>query len=181
MGVVQEARIETTRSPKNVALRGGAAQSFSVVGDPDACRPCEIRWLGSCRLVKRVWTGQYSGMLQNISKFELSVVDGIATYLTSPLTIQERLKFYARSYTREPSAYVAVLRGKALLRRSGADSLKRAHKSFEVATQLDPNYEKAHVLLGHTYFLTSRFEDCLKTANRRVTHDLTIVALQVLL
>ena len=135
--------------------------------------------LVSAKIGKRVWTGQYSGMLQNISKFELSVVDGIATYLTSPLTIQERLKFYARSYTREPSAYVAVLRGKALLRRSGAGSLKRAHRSFEVATQLDPNYEKAHVLLGHTYFLTSRFEDCLKTADRRVAHDLTIVAIQI--
>jgi hypothetical protein len=36
-----------------VALPGGAAQNFSVVGDPDACRPCESRWLGSCRLVKR--------------------------------------------------------------------------------------------------------------------------------
>ncbi len=134
----------------------------------------------SAKTGKQVWTRQYSGTLPHIFWFELSVVDGIVTFLTSPLTLQERLKFYARNWTREPSAYVAVLRGKALLRRSGADSLKRAHKSFEVATQLDPNYGKAHVLLGHTYFLTSRFEDCLKTANRRVTHDLTIVALQVL-
>ena len=127
-----------------------------------------------------VWRRDYGGRLEAVSKYELAMVDGIVSYVTSPMTLEERLQFYARGQTRVPSAYLAVLRGKAHLRRSDAASLKRARKSFEVATELDPNYEKAHALLGYTYFLTERFEDCLSTANRRVTHDLAIVALHAL-
>jgi serine/threonine-protein kinase len=101
---------------------------------------------------RTVWTGRFEGQLDDMVGLQTSLSGAIAYELRSQLPATARL-----SRTVDPRAYLAHLRGRAVLSKRTPDDMRRARALFEQAIDLDPTYAPAHAGLADAYSLLGAF------------------------
>jgi TolB-like protein/class 3 adenylate cyclase/Flp pilus assembly protein TadD len=97
-----------------------------------------------------IWAERYDGTSEDV----LHIMDNVAESLLEALEVDEVIASAAApsGETNNPQAFDAFLEGWNLYRQNTPDDLKQAIPFFEKATELDPEYGRAHAALAATYF-----------------------------
>ena len=94
-----------------------------------------------------LWADTYDRKLTDIFAVETEVAQKIASSLAAHLTGGEQRQIAAVP-TRNPQAYDAYLRGRALIIRESAEHVEKARDFFQQAVELDPEYAQAWAQLS---------------------------------
>lgn len=94
-----------------------------------------------------LWADTYDRKLTDIFAVETEVAQKIASSLAAHLTGGEQRQIAAVP-TRNPQAYDAYLRGRALIIRESEEHVEKARKFFQQAVELDPEYAQAWAQLS---------------------------------
>jgi TolB-like protein/Flp pilus assembly protein TadD len=94
-----------------------------------------------------LWADTYDRKLTDIFAVETEVAQKIASSLAAHLTGGEQRQISAVP-TRNPQAYDAYLRGRALIIRESEEQVEKARDFFQQAVELDPEYAQAWAQLS---------------------------------
>jgi TolB-like protein/cytochrome c-type biogenesis protein CcmH/NrfG len=94
-----------------------------------------------------LWADTYDRKLTDIFAVETEVAQKIASSLAAHLTGGEQRQIAAVP-TRNPQAYDAYLRGRALIIRESEEQVEKARDFFQQAVELDPEYAQAWAQLS---------------------------------
>jgi adenylate cyclase len=97
------------------------------------------------------WAARYDGVYADIFALQDRVTKAVVGALAVQLTGDEQMTL-GRHDTAVPAAYEAFLRGWEYYRKTTQEDYKRAIPYFERATELDPDYGRAHAALAMVYF-----------------------------
>ena len=97
------------------------------------------------------WAERYDGVYADIFALQDRVTKAVVEELAVQLTGDEQMAM-GRHDTAVPAAYEAFLGGWEYYRKATPDDYKRAIPYFERATELDPDYGRAHAALAMVYF-----------------------------
>jgi adenylate cyclase len=97
------------------------------------------------------WAARYDGVYADIFALQDRVTKAVVGALAVQLTGDEQTTL-DRHDTAVPAAYEAFLRGWEYYRKTTQEDYKRAIPYFERATELDPDYGRAHAALAMVYF-----------------------------
>ena len=114
-----------------------------------------------------LWADTYDRKLTDIFAVETEVAQKIASSLAAHLTGGEQQQIAAVP-TRNPQAYDAYLRGRALIIRESEEHVEKARDFFQQAVELDPEYAQAWAQLSiaesELYFAGAETPDRLERA-----------------
>ncbi len=97
------------------------------------------------------WAERYDGVYADIFALQDRVTKAVVEALAMQLTGSEQTAL-GRLDTRVPAAYEAFLRGWEHYQKTTPEDYKKAIPYFERATELDPDYGRAHAALAMVYF-----------------------------
>ena len=97
------------------------------------------------------WAERYDGVYADIFALQDRVTKAVVDALAMQLTGSEQTAL-GRPDTTVPAAYEAFLRGWELYQKTTPQDYKKAIPHFEMATELDPAYGRAHAALAMVYF-----------------------------
>jgi adenylate cyclase len=97
------------------------------------------------------WAERYDGVYADIFALQDRVTKAVVGALAVQLTGDEQMAL-GHHDTAEPAAYEAFLRGWEYYQKTTPEDYKRAIPYFERATELDPDYGRAHAALAMVYF-----------------------------
>ncbi len=97
------------------------------------------------------WAERYDGVYADIFALQDRVTKAVVGALAVQLTGDEQLAL-GRHDTTVPAAYEAFLRGWEYYQKTTPEDYKKAIPYFERATELDPDYGRAHAALAMLYF-----------------------------
>lgn len=97
------------------------------------------------------WAERYDGVYADIFALQDRVTKAVVEALAVELTGSERTALGRRDTT-VPAAYEAFLRGWEHYQKTTPEDYKKAILYFERATELDPDYGRAHAALAMVYF-----------------------------
>ena len=101
-----------------------------------------------------LWANRYDGALANVFALQDQITDKITKALQVALTPNEK-KLAQVAETDSVEAYDAFLKGWERYLRTSPEDFAAAIKHLTQATQLDPDYARAHAALGLTYWQAS--------------------------
>jgi eukaryotic-like serine/threonine-protein kinase len=96
------------------------------------------------------WAQKFDEDSADVIELEDSISEKVVCCLLTHLTGEERQKLGKRG-TSKPEAYEVYLRGRYFWNKFTAESLPKAHQSFQKAIELDPEYALAYVGLADYY------------------------------
>jgi TolB-like protein/class 3 adenylate cyclase/Flp pilus assembly protein TadD len=99
------------------------------------------------------WAERYDGATSDIFALQDKVTSAVVAALALQLGSGEQLALLQHD-TAVPQAYEAFLRGWEHYQRTTPEGYRKAIPEFERATELDPNYGRAHAALALVYFRT---------------------------
>jgi adenylate cyclase len=105
---------------------------------------------------EHLWAERYDRELKDIVSLQDEITLRIIQALQVKLTEGEQARIYGRG-TDNLDAYLKWLQGKEYLIRGNRNDNLLAHRIFEEAIRLDPDWGQAYVLLGWTHLLDSTF------------------------
>jgi adenylate cyclase len=97
-----------------------------------------------------IWAERYDRMLTDVFELQDEVTQTIVSALAVNLTLEEE-RFLDRMRKANPDAYDALLRGLEPLHRFTREDSALAREYFTQATELDPDYARAHANLSLTH------------------------------
>jgi adenylate cyclase len=97
------------------------------------------------------WAERYDGVYADIFALQDRVTKAVVEALALQLTGSEQTALGRRDTT-VPAAYEAFLRGWEHYQKTTPEDYKKAIPHFERATELDPDYGRAHAALAMVYF-----------------------------
>ena len=97
------------------------------------------------------WAERYDGVYADIFALQDRVTKAVVGALAVQLTGDEQMAL-GHHDTAVPAAYEAFLRGWEYYQKTTPEDYKRAIPYFERATELDPDYGRAHAALAMVYF-----------------------------
>ena len=97
------------------------------------------------------WAERYDGVYADIFALQDRVTKAVVEALAMQLTGSEQTAL-GRPDTTVPAAYEAFLRGWEHYQKTTPQDYKKAIPHFEMATELDPAYGRAHAALAMVYF-----------------------------
>jgi adenylate cyclase len=97
------------------------------------------------------WAERYDGVYADIFALQDRVTKAVVSALAVQLTSDEQMAL-GRHDTAVPAAYEAFLRGWEHYQKTTPEDYKKAIPYFERATELDPDYGRAHAALAMVYF-----------------------------
>jgi len=99
---------------------------------------------------KQLWAERYDGTGENIFQLQDQITRNMVDALSVKLTTAERERL-ARKDTNSIAAYDAFLRGEERFFRYARASNREARALFQQAIDIDPQYSRAHAMLGWTH------------------------------
>ena len=103
-----------------------------------------------------LWSERYNRKQTDLVKLQSEIAKDVSTKLKSKLSGAEEEKV-TKTYTTNPEAYQAYLKGRYYWNRRTAENLKKAIEEFKTAADKDPNYALAYVGLADCYTLLSEY------------------------
>jgi adenylate cyclase len=107
---------------------------------------------------EHAWSNQYDRNLDDVFMIQSDIAKSVADSLKVTLRTGEKARIEEKK-TENVSAYVAYLKGRALLHDRSEKAIKGAKEQFELAIKEDPTYARAyagladiHILLGDYLF-----------------------------
>jgi TolB-like protein len=101
---------------------------------------------------EHVWSNQYDRDLDDVFLIQSDIAKRVAESLKVTLLRPERMRIEKKD-TENSAAYVAYLKGRALLQDRSEKAIKGAKAQFELAIREDPGYARAYAGLADTYML----------------------------
>ena len=99
-----------------------------------------------------LWAESYEAEMENIFDLQDKITRKIASALSVKLTGEEQARFGTKE-TDNLEAYEALLKGREHLGQATPDGYAKALSYYKLATELDPNYSRAHAKLADLYIL----------------------------
>jgi TolB-like protein/DNA-binding winged helix-turn-helix (wHTH) protein len=157
----------STTDPREIGRRLGAAYlvSGSVQRNEDALRITAR--LVDARTATQLWSRDFAGRITDLFRIQDDIAEQVAVALKSRISdVGVAPPPQARSPNVE--AYLAYLRGRALIGRFTVNEAESASREFEKAIELDPTFAAAHAALydAHMQAVGLRHDD-LQAARKR--------------
>jgi TolB-like protein/Flp pilus assembly protein TadD len=123
-----------------------------------------------------IWSDTYDRDLRDVFAVQDEISRAILDQLRVQLTSGTRL---ARQETSDPQAHALVLQGLAISRSGSVGSFELAASAFRKALERDPDYARAHALLGgalmmQAYFRTMPMEEGYREARASAERSLEL-------
>lgn len=103
-----------------------------------------------------IWGNKYERKGSDLVALQSQVARDVSSKLKSKLSGADAAKV-GKTYTANPEAYQAYLKGRYYWNRRTAENLKRAIEQFKAATDRDPNYALAYVGLADCYAILPEY------------------------
>jgi adenylate cyclase len=105
---------------------------------------------------EHVWSNQYDRNLGDVFAIQSDIARNVADSLRVTVLSGEKARI-EKPDTENLDAYVAYLKGRALLHERTEDVIKKAREQFELAVKEDPNYARAYAGLADTFMLLADY------------------------
>ncbi len=99
-----------------------------------------------------IWSEQYNRKQTDLVTLQTEIARDVSGKLKSKLSGADETKL-TKSYTANPEAYQAYLKGRFYWNKRNGENLKKAIEEFKSAAEKDPNYALAYVGLADSYAL----------------------------
>jgi adenylate cyclase len=103
-----------------------------------------------------IWSNQFDRDLEDIFSIQSEIAKQIVDSLKVTLLKEERLRIEKKD-TENLAAYVAYLKGRALLENRTERSMKAAKEQFELAIREDPEYARAYAGIADMHMLMGEY------------------------
>jgi len=107
-------------------------------------------------LNKVIWSRRYDRKQSDLVTLQSEIARDVSSKLQSSLSGADVAKV-EKTYTANPEAYQAYLKGRYYWNRRTAENLKKAIEQFKDATALDPNYALAYAGLADCYVVLNYY------------------------
>jgi TolB-like protein/Tfp pilus assembly protein PilF len=103
-----------------------------------------------------IWSEKYDRKTSDLVKLQSEIAKDVSRKLKAKLSGAEAEKV-TKTYTTNPEAYQAYLKGRYYWNRRTGENLKKAIEQFKTAADKDPNYALAYVGLADCYALLREY------------------------
>ena len=127
---------------------------------------------------KRLWGGQYSHKLADVSKFQGEIARDISERLRLKLTGEQKERL-AKPSTENAEAFQLYLQGRYYLGKNTDEATLKSGEYFERAIEKDPNFALAYVELATYYSIMANFGNMRPNQARPKAEEAAVRALAI--
>ncbi len=103
-----------------------------------------------------IWSDQFDRKMSDLVAVQSEIAKQVAAKITSKLSGEDQKKV-AKTYTNNPEAYQAYLKGRFYWNQRTSEGISKGVEYFKQAIELDPNYALAWSGLADSYFLLPEY------------------------
>ena len=127
---------------------------------------------------KRLWGGQYSHKLADVSKLQSEIAQDISEKLRLKLTGEQKERL-AKPTTENAEAFQLYLQGRYYLDKNTDEATLKSGEYFERAIEKDPNFALAYVELATYYSIMANFGNMRPNEARPKAEEAAVRALAI--